>query len=143
MNITLDARLKADTYPLGEFDGSLLLLSKNALFPWFVLVPETQEIEFHKLSTAQQSRTQQQINAVAQFIETRFSPDKINIATIGNIVSQLHIHIIGRNKNDVCWPGVVWGTPHFKDYEAQEVGLIKNQLEDILKGIFRTADGGL
>lgn len=143
MNMTLDARLKADSYQLGEFDGSLLLLSKNALFPWFILVPDTQEIEFHKLSTEQQSRTQQHINAVARFIETHFSPDKINVATIGNIVSQLHIHIIGRKKNDACWPGVVWGTAHFKTYEAEEIGAIKKQLKDTLKGTFHTADSGL
>ena len=139
MHMTLDTRLKADTYQLGEFDGSLLLLSKNALFPWFILVPATQEIEFHKLGTEQQSNTQQQINAVARFIETHFSPDKINVAMIGNIVSQLHIHIIGRYKNDACWPGVVWGTPHFKAYEAEEIGVIKNQLADRLKGTFRIA----
>lgn len=137
MNMTLDTRLKADTYQLGEFDGSLLLLSKNALFPWFILVPETREIEFHKLSAAQQSRTQQQINAVARFIEDHFSADKINIATIGNIVSQLHIHIIGRNKNDACWPGVVWGTSHFEDYEAHTIATLKTQLAGMLKDIFK------
>ena len=137
--IALDARLKTDTYQLGEFDGSLLLLSKNALFPWFILVPETQEIEFHKLSAEQQSTTQQRINAVARFIEQHFSTDKINIATIGNIVSQLHIHIIGRNKNDACWPGVVWGTTQFENYKTGKVATIKTQLADALQEPFRIA----
>ncbi|NOX93314.1 MAG: HIT domain-containing protein, partial [Gammaproteobacteria bacterium] len=96
MTFYIDERLATDSYRLGEFDDCLLLLSKNALFPWFILVPVTQEIEFHKLSPEQQSRIQQHINAVAWFIEEYFSTDKINIASIGNIVSQLHIHIIGR-----------------------------------------------
>lgn len=139
MSITLDARLKADTYPLGEFDGSLLLLSKNALFPWFILVPETREIEYHKLDTEQQSKIQQHINAVARYIEDHFSVDKINVATIGNIVSQLHIHIIGRHKNDACWPGVVWGTPHFESYDASKLATIKTQLAETLKDIFTIA----
>ena len=140
MNIVLVKRLAADTYPLGEFDDCLLLLSKNALFPWFILVPVTQEIEFHKLGTEQQTNIQQHINAVAQFIEVSFSIDKINVASIGNIVSQLHIHIIGRTHNDACWPNVVWGTSQFKAYEKEEVAAIKSQLTDALKGMFQIVD---
>jgi diadenosine tetraphosphate (Ap4A) HIT family hydrolase len=137
MNITLDARLAADTYPLGEFADCLLLLSKNALFPWFILVPDTKEIEFHKLNSQQQINIQQHTNAVAHFIEEHFPTDKINIANIGNIVSQCHIHIIGRNHNDACWPNVVWGTPRFKAYEKGEIAAIKDQLADTLKDTFR------
>ena len=138
MNISLDTRLTEDTYPLGEFDDCLLLLSKNALFPWFILVPDTKEIEFHKLNSTQQTNIQQHINAVARFIEGCFPTDKINIASIGNIVSQCHIHIIGRHHNDACWPNVVWGIPQFKAYEKGEVAAIKSQLTDTLKGSFRT-----
>lgn len=140
MDITLDPRLAGSTHQLGTFGDCFLLLSKNALFPWFILVPITQEIEFHKLDTQQQAKIQQHINAVAQFIEEHFSTEKINIASIGNIVSQLHIHIIGRNHNDACWPGVVWGTTEFKAYEEDEVSSIKTKLVDTLKGIFRTTN---
>ena len=143
MNITLDNRLKNDTYLLGQFqyddnqtnangDGSLLLLSKNALFPWFILVPNTRENEFHKLPLKQQTNIQQQINALAAFIEKNFSTHKINIASIGNIVSQLHIHVIGRNKEDACWPGVIWGTSLFKDYDNNELASIKVQISGLL-----------
>jgi len=86
MNHTLDERLNNDTIQLGRFDDSLLLLSKNALFPWLILVPDTTETEYHRLSDAQQIKTQQHINAIARFIEAHFAADKINIATIGNIV---------------------------------------------------------
>ena len=129
MVFELDDRLKADCYRLGTCDDNILLLSKNALFPWFILVPNTDETEYHKLSSSQQASTQQQINAIAQFIEQNFSTDKINIASIGNIVSQLHVHIIGRSKEDACWPNVVWGTAHFKNYESNAVAIIRNQLE--------------
>ena len=140
MNIILDPRLAESTYRLGAFDNCLLLLSKNALFPWFILVPATQEIEFHKLGTQQQTNIQQHINAVAQFIERYFPTEKINIASIGNIVSQLHIHVIGRHQNDACWPDVVWGTTQFKAYETDELAAIKTRLGDTLKDDFHTVD---
>lgn len=136
MNIVLNDRLQEDTYRLGEFSDCLLLLSKNALFPWFILVPDTDATEFYKLSPDQQMRTQQHINAIAQFIEAHFPTEKINIATIGNIVPQLHIHIIGRHQNDACWPGVVWGTSHFKEYNTEEVNSIRKQLSNKLKTEF-------
>lgn len=140
MNHTLDKRLNNDTYPLGRWDDCLLLLSKNALFPWFILVPDTDETEYHKLNHEQQTKTQQHINHIAHFIETHFSTDKINIATIGNIVSQLHIHIIGRRHGDACWPGVVWGTSEFQSYEAHEVTAIKAQLTATLKEGFHASN---
>ncbi len=133
MTFYIDERLAADSYRLGGFDDCQLLLSRNALFPWFILVPATRETEFHKLNPAQQAKIQQYINAVAQFIEEYFSTDKINIASIGNIVSQLHIHIIGRKHNDACWPGVAWGATHFSDYKTGDVIIIKNQLVNSLK----------
>ena len=140
MKFELDERLKADTYQLGKLDNNLLLLSKNASFPWFILVPATEEIEYHKLNPEQQIKTQQHINAIAQFIEAQFPIDKINIASIGNIVSQLHIHIIGRNKEDACWPGVVWGTSHFKDYETREVDKLRIALAENVGEAFHTSN---
>ena len=140
MNIILDTRLAEDTYPLGAFDDCLLLLSKNALFPWFILVPATQEVEFHKLEAQQQTNIQQHINAIAQFIEGYFPTEKINVASIGNIVSQLHIHVIGRHHNDACWPNVVWGTTQFKGYEIDMISDIKIQLGSALKDVFRAVD---
>jgi len=83
---------------------------------------------------------QQHINAVAKFIEGYFPTEKINVASIGNIVSQLHIHVIGRHRNDACWPNVVWGTTQFKGYETEEFAAIKTQLGDALKDVFRTTD---
>ncbi len=140
MSFELDQRLAADSYQLGDFDDSLLLLSKNALFPWFILVPKTQEIEYHKLSAEQHANIQQQINTTARFIEAHFPTDKINIASIGNIVSQLHIHIIGRNQNDACWPGVVWGTEQFKAYEEETTTRIRSWLKKSFNNGFQVME---
>ena len=90
---------------------------------------DTQEIEFYKLRHEHQLFLLEQINQLSNFVEKHFSVDKLNIATIGNIVSQLHIHIVGRHQNDVCWPGVVWGGDQFKDYAEGEAEGIRDQLE--------------
>jgi len=116
---------------------------RNSLFPWFVVVPDTSEIEFYKLESDLQTKVLNQINLVSRFIEQAYSTDKINIASIGNIVSQLHVHIVGRYKSDICWPGVVWGVKEFKQYEPDQIKQIKNKLLVTFEGQFQvTKDGG-
>jgi len=132
----VNEKLLEDCYLLGRFDDSILLLMRNALFPWFVLVPQSNEIEFYKLEHDLQAKLIEQVNYISAFIEDNYSIDKINIASIGNVVSQLHVHIIGRSKDDACWPGVVWGTKEFKPYEAGQVKQIKGKLAEAFQGIF-------
>ena len=127
--VELDSRLQNDCYYLGTIANTCLLLSRNAHFPWFILVPDTHETEFSKLEQKQQYLLLEQINKLSTFIEKHFPVDKLNIATIGNIVSQMHIHVVGRNKKDPCWPGVVWGCDQFKSYGDGEVESIRDWLE--------------
>ncbi|MGB5397419.1 MAG: HIT family protein [Gammaproteobacteria bacterium] len=138
-NFTLDYRLAADCHQLGVLDGAELLLMNNANFPWFLLVPHTDHTEFFELGRAEQQTLLASINALSVFLKHEFSSDKLNIATIGNIVKQLHIHIVGRNRDDVCWPGVVWGTKQRVDYTMPEVERIRVLLADQLGESF-TAD---
>ena len=128
MELSLDPRLKEDSYMIGCFDCSVLLLMKNSLFPWFVLVPFSNETEFHKLSQELQLKILNQINLVSRFIEDNNKIDKINIGAIGNVVSQLHVHIIGRSRDDICWPDVAWGVKEFKQYKPDQVKQIKENL---------------
>lgn len=137
--IDLDSRLQNDSYLLGAMANTCLLLSRNGYFPWFILVPESKETEFYKLELGQQHLLLDQVNKLSSFIETHFSIDKLNIATIGNIVSQMHIHVVGRNKKDPCWPGVVWGCDQFKAYGDGEVESIRDQLEMDFPGVFTAA----
>jgi len=130
MTQKLHHQLQADCYILGQMEDSVLLLHKNALIPWFILVPDTQEVELFKMQAAQQSRVHASINQLAHFVEQHFQTDKLNIATIGNIVPQLHIHIIGRHKNDFCWPKPVWGQPEFADYTEADIQSLKQLLLD-------------
>ncbi|MCW8934876.1 MAG: HIT family protein [Gammaproteobacteria bacterium] len=134
MSFKLHPQLLADCYDLGALDDCSLLLHKNALLPWFILVPHSTENELYKLESNLQNSVQKSINKLAQFVESHFITDKLNIATIGNIVPQLHIHIIGRFKNDFCWPLPVWGQSEFTPYKDDKLDLIKQALlEQIIK----------
>ena len=137
--VELDSRLQKDSYILGTMNESILLLSRNAHFPWFILVPDTKETEFYKLEQEQQHLLLSQVNKLSAFIERRFAIDKLNVAAIGNIVSQMHIHVIGRHQKDPCWPGVVWGCEQFKAYAEGEVETIRDQLEMDLLVEFKAA----
>lgn len=130
MDFKLHPQLDADCFTLGLINNCTLLLHKNALIPWFILVPHTHKNEIFKLETIQQQQLQITINQLAQFVESNFNTDKLNIATIGNVVSQLHVHVIGRYTNDFCWPQPVWGKTQFSEYSAQELQSIKNNLHN-------------
>ena len=117
----LDARLANDCYILGKLDISLLLLMNNSLVPWFILVPKTTKTEMTDLAQADQEALLKEINLLSNFVKTNFRISKLNIAAIGNIVSQLHVHIVGRNPSDYCWPNVVWGVDEKETYTDERV----------------------
>lgn len=127
-SFTLDQQLRRDCHVLGKFDDSFVLLLNNALYPWFILVPVTSATEFHKVDAQQQLKLLTQINRLSTYIENHFEVSKLNTACIGNIVRQLHIHIIGRHTNDPCWPGVVWGSQQTQTYSTEEVKGIQASL---------------
>ena len=129
---TLDPRLAKDCLPLGKFTISHLLLMNNALVPWFILVPETEHIELIDLTAEDQVQVLEEINQVSRFIQNNFPVTKLNTAAIGNIVSQLHIHIIGRHQQDFCWPNVVWGTQQREPYTEQAINKLKRELHEQL-----------
>ena len=132
--IKLHPQLEKDCIVLGEFTLCSLLLLNDANYPWFILLPNRENIsEIHQLS----SKDQQQLMAESMFfshcLEQVFQPDKLNIAALGNVVSQLHIHHIARFTSDACWPAPVWGATEAIPYQKQQITSIKNQLLEWLK----------
>ncbi|MCG8036834.1 MAG: HIT family protein [Candidatus Thiodiazotropha taylori] len=125
---SLDPRLAADCYLLAEMELCQLLLMNNALLPWYILVPRVDCDELHQLAPEQQKRLFEEINQISQFIKTDQSIEKLNTAAIGNIVRQMHIHILGRNSSDPWWPGTVWGTTQRRAYKQTELDEIKSKL---------------
>lgn len=127
-NFKLNDQLAKDCHELGFIDNSRILLMNNSLVPWLVIVPEVQETELYKLNELQQKKIVQQINILSEFIQTQYKTDKINVASIGNMVRQMHIHVVGRFETDYCWPGVVWGAKENEPYTLENIDEIKNRL---------------
>lgn len=130
----LDARLQQDCFRLGRLEFCHLLLLDNAAVPWFVLVPETNVVEICDLPIAQQHLLLQETTAVSNFVSQTFVTEKLNVAAIGNIVRQLHVHVVGRRTGDYCWPGVVWGTVPPERYKDEQLAQIRTNVARNLKG---------
>ena len=117
----LDHRLDHDCHTLVDLPLSRLLLMDNALIPWLILVPRVDKTELHHLTDVQQHSLMDEINLISRFAEETFIPDKLNVAAIGNIVRQMHIHIVARKTDDICWPGVVWGIKQRQAYTQTQL----------------------
>jgi diadenosine tetraphosphate (Ap4A) HIT family hydrolase len=126
MGFNIDERLIADCHVLQELDDMSLLLHNNADVLWFILVPHTDVVEFYQLSMQQQQNLCTQINRISELINNNFQFDKLNVATIGNVVSQMHIHIVARRKEDPYWPDVVWGQPVHHQHDEAFIERVSN-----------------
>jgi diadenosine tetraphosphate (Ap4A) HIT family hydrolase len=112
-------QLQLDSHYLGQFPLSHILLRKNAVLPWFILVPESDAGDLLDLPEALRHVAMQEAAAVAEFIKGVLGYPKINFAAIGNVVPQLHLHVVGRRPGDGCWPASVWGHPsETREYSA-------------------------
>lgn len=126
-DFSIDERLLADCSVLTESAEFSYLLQQNAEVAWFILLPHTRKTEFYQLGASLQNQVCIEINRVSDFILSQFSVDKINVATIGNVVSQMHIHVIGRRMDDAYWPDVVWGKPAGKKYKTSQIDKLRQQ----------------
>lgn len=107
---TLHPTLQADTIDAGALPLCQLLISRDANYPWFVLVPRQANLrEAYELSAADQQQLTREVNALAAFLQQRLGASKMNVAALGNMVPQLHIHVIARFESDAAWPAPVWG----------------------------------
>lgn len=132
----LDPRLQADTIMLGDFPLCRLLLMNEQTYPWFILVPRRVGIrEIHHLSEADQQLLWQESAQLAAWLESSFSFDKLNVAALGNVVSQLHLHHVGRSVGDPTWPGPVWGQRSPVPYAAAEITKIRQKVKIGLSGL--------
>ncbi len=126
----LDKRLESDTHLLQDTTDFLILLHKNATIPWIIIVPKTQVVEVFELQNEMQNTINGLTKHIANLFKERYASEKMNIAAIGNIVSQLHIHVIGRKTGDACWPDVVWGRDYeFSTYTQEQIEKLQNSLQ--------------
>jgi diadenosine tetraphosphate (Ap4A) HIT family hydrolase len=119
---TLHPQLEKDTVNIGDMPLSRVLVIKDANYPWLLLVPRRPDItELIDLDEVEQAQLTTEINRVARALKDVTKPDKLNIAALGNMVPQLHVHIIARRKSDVAWPRPVWGMVPALDHDPQEL----------------------
>ena len=116
----LHATLDADTIKIGDFKLSKLLMIKDQQYPWFLLVPKQNDLlDICDLSDDDQRQFWEESALLSKEIKRVFSPDKLNLGAIGNMVPQLHVHHIARFKDDVAWPAPVWGAKPLKAFDDE------------------------
>ncbi len=123
--------LRQDCLLVGRFRLCHLLLMKDANYPWCILVPDRDNIsEIHQLSESDQLQLMRESSILAAALEKVFSADKINIAALGNIVPQLHLHHVVRYRNDKTWPAPVWGAGRAKPYSEEALQVVVDKLKE-------------
>lgn len=131
-------QLRSDCLLLGRFELSYLLLMQDANYPWFILVPDREGVsEIFQLSAEDQIQLTKESAVLSSALKEQFAADKLNIAALGNIVPQLHIHHVVRYQNDPAWPAPVWGKLPARPYDARQqqevIAKIKLRLKDAVE----------
>lgn len=131
----LHPQLQADTHLLGQLPLCQVLLSKDANYPWCILVPQRDDVrEIHHLNDENRMQLGRESCRLAEVMVSIFEPDSMNVAAIGNIVKQLHLHHVVRFESDVAWPASVWGRHPTKEYEPEVLKDRISRLKSALSG---------
>lgn len=138
MTFELHPQLHKDCYAIGDLTLCRLLLMNDKNYPWFILIPmRNNKREIYELNAEDQIQLNTESIQLSRFLMEKFKGEKMNIAALGNMVPQLHIHHIVRYKNDPAWPGPVWGKATAIAYTEKEVETIKQHMRDFFQGLER------
>lgn len=133
MTFTLHPRLATDTHLIGDLALCRVLLMNDKRFPWLILVPRRVNLrELTDLTTEDCPLLFEEINKTSAALRKICAPDRINVAAIGNIVNQLHVHVVARMASDAAWPGTVWGHAGAKPYDQPTLLHRRNELLPLL-----------
>ena len=130
----LHERLAADCITLADWPLCRVLLMNDASYPWLILVPRRPGLrDFHDVAPEDMPQFVDEISGASRALQSSLQPDKINVAALGNMVPQLHLHVVARFTDDPAWPGPVWGAQPAVPYEA---AALQERIES-LKAAFR------
>lgn len=139
MSFILHPRLQQDCIVIGSFELSLLLLMNDSHYPWFILVPQRAEItEIYQLDDADRQLLQTESCCLAKTLATVYQADKINIAAIGNLVPQLHLHHVVRYQHDAAWPAPIWGKFAAIPYTNEQIAEHKQRVQTALSSFLNS-----
>jgi diadenosine tetraphosphate (Ap4A) HIT family hydrolase len=129
----LHPQLAADTHPVAAFDLCELRLMDDSNYPWLVLVPRVPEArELTDLDAVQRHVLTDEVDRAARLLRDAFRPHKLNVAALGNLVPQLHVHVIARFEDDPAWPAPVWGrvtaNPYAPEALVERITLLRDTL---------------
>ncbi len=129
----LDQRLESDSVPLAELSLCDVRIMRDATFPWLLMIPRREGLsEIIDLAAEEQALLMKEIDLVARALKEATRCDKLNVASLGNQVRQLHVHVIARFEGDAAWPGPVWGAAAPQPWEAGALSALARKL---LEGI--------
>src|SRR5262245_51821142 len=132
-SFNLNPQLEADTVNLGDLPLSRVLLMRDANYSWLILVPRRGElVEIIDLEHAEQTQLMNEIAQVSHALKSVTRCDKLNVAALGNSVSQLHVHVIARRRGDAAWPRPVWGAAPARAYEPSELDRLSGSIRQVL-----------
>lgn len=134
----LDERIESTCFVLGDWPLSRVLLKNDQSYPWFLLVPRINDVqEIYQLDKAAQSLLMEEINQLSLLVKQHYQPDKLNVAALGNVVAQLHVHIVARSTQDGLWPQGIWqGAQNSIPYEECRLNSILPGLRTMIAQVF-------
>ncbi len=134
ISFKVDPALEQDSFLIADMELSKLYVKNDKENPWFVLVPRKMNAsELVDLTHEEQCMLMEEVSTVSEFLKKYYRPTKINIGALGNIVRQLHIHIIARYENDQAWPQALWGTTPEVFFEQVELENIKSNFQEFIE----------
>ncbi len=123
-DFALHPRLAADTLELGDMMLSAVRVMNDRRFPWLILVPRRPDLEaLHRMDRTDHLLLMQEVTLLSRLLEDLFAPDRVNVGALGNLVPQLHLHLVARHRADPAWPGPVWGMGGAEAYPADDPDL--------------------
>ena len=128
-NFTLHPQLMSDCIELVKLPISTLLLCNDCAYPWFILVPRIDNAkDLYQLEWQEQQQILNESSLLGEILMQEFQGDKLNVAMLGNVVSQLHLHHVVRFKYDACWPKPIWGQQPLTPYDDDEIQALKQRI---------------
>ena len=129
----LHPRLDADTLPVCRLELCEVRLMNDRRFPWLILVPQVDNLtELHQLDPSQQQLLLAESGRLGEILLAQSATTKLNLGALGNLVPQLHWHLVGRSPDDPCWPGPVWGCGSSQPYSGEEARKLVEMIQHSL-----------
>ncbi|MEX0837962.1 MAG: HIT family protein [Parvibaculum sp.] len=135
MSFELHERLAADTFRVADLTLCRVLLMNDRRFPWLILVPRREGLrDFDDVAAAEKAHFHSEIDLASAVLRAATSAEKMNVAALGNMVPQLHVHVIARFSGDAAWPAPVWGAGVVEPYAETEATALAEKLAQALHG---------